>query len=201
MRALENSGRIGWVRPERLLAGDPGLEPGVVVRLDPGADRAAVTRALTEIGAPPRSASAATTRNGQFLGVLAAVLRGVGLAVGLVCLYALVQALTMTARERRGAVALLRACGGDARAVATVLAGASAAVALPAAVAGVLLEWAVFGPLVSRLAAGFAALPLSPAPGHVAVVVGGLGLIAAGATAVVARRVLREPVVAGLREE
>ena len=128
------------------------------------------TRDLIEIGAPPRTASAATTRNGEFLAVLAAVLRGVGLAVGLVCLYALVQALTMTARERRGAVALLRACGGDARAVATVLAGAAAAVALPAAVAGIALEWAVFGPLVARLAAGFASLPLAPAPGHVAIV-------------------------------
>jgi ABC-type lipoprotein release transport system permease subunit len=171
------------------------------VRLDPGADRAAVTRELTEIGAAPRTASAATTRNGQFLAVLASVLRGVGLAVGLVCLYALVQALTMTARERRGAVALLRACGGDARAVATVLAGAAAAVALPAALAGVLLEWAVFGPLVARLAAGFAALPLAPALGHIAIVLAGLALLTAGATALVARKVLREPVVAGLREE
>ena len=124
--------RAGERRPDRLGAAasgcsraTPGLEPGIVVRLDPGADRAAVTRALTDLGAPPRAASAATTRNGQFLAVLAAVLRGVGLAVGLVCLYALVQALTMTARERRGAVALLRACGGDARAVATVLAGAA----------------------------------------------------------------------------
>jgi ABC-type lipoprotein release transport system permease subunit len=133
--------------------------------------------------------------------VLASVLRGVGLAVGLVCLYALVQALTMTARERRGAVALLRACGGDARAVATVLAGAAAAVALPAAIAGVLLEWAVFGPLVARLAAGFAVLPLAPAVGHVAIVLAGLALLTAGATALVARKALREPVVAGLREE
>jgi ABC-type lipoprotein release transport system permease subunit len=201
VRALENDGRIAWVRPERLLAGDPGLEPRIVVRLDAGADRAQVTRALTEIGAAPRAASAATTRNGQFLAVLASVLRGVGLAVGLVCLYALVQALTMTARERRGAVALLRACGGDARAVATVLAGAAAAVSVPAALAGIVLEWAVFGPLVSRLAAGFASLPLAPAPGHIAIVLLGLPLLAAGATALVGRRVLREPVVAGLREE
>jgi ABC-type lipoprotein release transport system permease subunit len=172
-----------------------------VVRLEAGADRPAVTRALADLGAAPRSASAATTRNGQFLAVLAAVLRGVGLAVGLVCLYALVQALTMTARERRGAVALLRACGGDALTVATVLAGAAAAVALPAALAGVLLEWAVLGPLVARLAAGFASLPLAPAPGHVAIVLLGLLAIAAAATALVARRVLREPIVAGLRED
>ena len=100
--------------------------------------------------------------------MLAGVLRGVGLAVGLVCLYALVQALAMTARERRGAVALLRACGGDARTVALVLGGAAAAVAVPAAIAGVVLEAAVLGPLVARLAAGFASLPLAPAPGHVA---------------------------------
>ena len=201
VRALENDGRIGWVQPQRLLDNSPGLEPGLVVRLDPGADRAQVTRDLVEIGAAPQVASAATTRNGEFLAVLASVLRGVGLAVGLVCLYALVQALTMTARERRGAVALLRACGGDSRTVAAVLGGAAAAVAVPAAVAGILLEWAVFGPLVARLAAGFASLPLSPAPGHIAIVVLGLLALTVAATALVARRVLREPVVAGLREE
>ena len=201
VRALENNGRIAWVQPDRLLAGSPDLDPSLAIRLDSGADPAEVARRLTAIGAPPQAAGAATTRNGQFLAVLAAVLRGVGLAVGLVCLYALVQALAMTARERRGAVALLRACGGDARTVATVLAGAAAAVAVPAAVLGVLLEWAVFGPLVARLAAGFASLPLAPTPGHVAIVVCGLLGLAAGATALVARRVLREPVVAGLREE
>ena len=134
--------------------------------------------------------------------MLAAVLRGVGLAVGLVCLYALVQALAMTARERRGAVALLRACGGDARTVALVLAGAAAAVALPAALAGVVLEWAVLGPLVARLAAGFASLPLAPSagPGR-ARASPACSRSPRAATALVARRVLREPVVAGLREE
>jgi ABC-type lipoprotein release transport system permease subunit len=133
--------------------------------------------------------------------VLAAVLRGVGLAVGLVCLYALVQALAVTARERRGAVALLRACGGDAVTVALVLAGAALAVAVPAALAGVALEALAFGPLVAHLAASFAELPIAPTHGQVALVVAGLLALAAAATAVVARRVLREPVVAGLREE
>jgi ABC-type lipoprotein release transport system permease subunit len=133
--------------------------------------------------------------------VLATVLRGVGLAVGLVCLYALIQALAMTARERRGAVALLRACGGDSRTVATVLAGAALIVAGPAAIAGVLLEWLVLGPLVARLAAGFATLPLAPSPGQVALVIGGLAVLAAAATAIVARRTMREPPIAGLREE
>jgi hypothetical protein len=197
VRALENDGRIAWARPDRLGA----LMPSVAVRLDGGADRAAVERRLAEIGAPPTRVGGATTRNAQFLGVLAAVLRGVGLAVALVCLYALVQALAMTARERRGAVALLRACGGDGATVALVLAGAAAAVALPGALLGVALEAAVLGPLVARLAAGFASLPIAPTLAQVVLVVAGLLALACAATALVARRVLREPVIAGLREE
>jgi ABC-type lipoprotein release transport system permease subunit len=197
VRALENGGRIAWARPDRL--GD--LTPTLAVRLDGGADRAAVERSLEALGAPPQPATGATTRNAAFLGVLAALLRGVGLAVGLVCLYALVQALAMTARERRGAVALLRACGGDGPTVARVLLGAAAAVALPGALLGVALEAAVLGPLVARLAAGFASLPIAPSAGQVLLVVAGVLALAGAATALVARRVLREPVVAGLREE
>jgi hypothetical protein len=197
VRALENDGRIAWSRPEGL--GD--ASSSVAVRLDAGADRATVARRLEAIGAPSTRVGGASTRNAQFLGVLAALLRGVGLAVGLVCLYALVQALAMTARERRGAVALLRACGGDAATVALVLLGAAAAVAVPGALLGVALEAAILGPLVARLAAGFASLPITPTPGQVILVVLGLLALAAAATALVARRVLREPVVLGLREE
>jgi ABC-type lipoprotein release transport system permease subunit len=201
VRALEHDGRVAYVRPPRLLAAQPDVGSTISVRLDPGADRAAVEQELEALGAPPQPVGGATTRNAAFLGVLATVLRGVGLAVGLVCLYALVQALAMTARERRGAVALLRACGGDTRTIAAVFAGAALAVALPAAIAGVLLEWLLLGPLVARRAAGFADLPLAPSAGQVALVLGGLVLLAAAATALVARRTMREPVLAGLREE
>ena len=201
VRALENDGRIAWVQPEKLLAVRPDLSPQVVVRLHSGADSAAVTRRLVELGARLQPVGAAQTDNAAFLAVLAAVLRGVGLAVGLVCLYALVQALTVTARERRGAVALLRAVGGDGPTVGLVLAGAAVAVAIPAAIAGVILEVAVFGPLVARLAASFASLPLSPTVGQVALVTGGLLALSVIATALVARRILREPIVSGLREE
>jgi ABC-type antimicrobial peptide transport system permease subunit len=201
VRALENDGRIAWVEPDKLLALRPDLSPQVVVRVKPGADTAAVTRRLQDLGATLGRVGAAQTDNAAFLAVLAAVLRGVGLAVGLVCLYALIQALTVTARERRGAVALLRAVGADGPSVGTVLAGAAIAVAIPAALAGVFLEVVAFGPLVARLAAGFAALPLSPTLGQIALVTGGLIALAAIATALVARKVLREPVVAGLREE
>jgi ABC-type lipoprotein release transport system permease subunit len=201
VRALDNDGRIAWVRPKRLLAARPDLTPQIVVRLAAGADKAAVQRRLVALGAQPQPVGAAQTDNASFLAVLAAVLRGVGLAVGLVCLYALVQALAVTARERRGAVALLRACGADASTVAFVLAGAAAAVAAPAALAGVALETLAFGPLVAHLAASFASLPIAPTGAQVALVVAGLLGLAAAATALVARRVLREPVVAGLREE
>jgi ABC-type antimicrobial peptide transport system permease subunit len=160
-----------------------------------------VTRGLVALGARLGRVSAAQTDNAAFLAVLASLLRGVGLAVGLVCLYALIQALTVTARERRGAVALLRATGADAPTVGTVLAGAAVAVAVPAAVAGIVLEVLVLGPLVARLAASFAALPLAPTSGQVTLVAGGLLTLAAIATAIVARRVLREPIIAGLREE
>ncbi len=197
VRALENGGRIAWARPDRL----SGLEASLAVRLEGGADRAEVGRSLEALGAPPQEVGGASTRNAAFLGVLAAVLRGVGLAVGLVCLYALVQALATTARERRDAVALLRACGGDAQTVARVLGGAAAVVALPGALLGVALELTVLGPVVARLAAGFADLPIAPSAGQVALVVAGLSVLAAAATALVARRVLREPVIAGLREE
>ena len=187
VRALERDGRIAYVQPDRLLAANPALGGGsLAVKLEPGADRAAVEADLAALGAPPQPVAAATTRNAGFLGVLAAVLRGVGLAIGLVCLYALVQALAMTARERRGAVALLRAAGGDARTVGLLLAGAALAVAVPAAVFGLLLEWLLLAPLVARLAAGYAALPLAPSAGQAAIVAAAVLLLAAAATWLVA---------------
>jgi hypothetical protein len=201
VRALDNQGRIAYVRPHRLLAADPGLTPDIAIRLTASADRARVGAGLRRLGAPPSRVGGATTRNGRFLGILAAVLRGVGLAVGLVCLYALAQALATTARERRGAVALLRATGADRLTVALVLGGAALAVAVPAALAGVVLERVAFGPLVSRLAAGFAQLALAPTAGQVALVIGGLLALAALATALVARRAMTEPIARGLREE
>ena len=145
---------------------------------------------------------AAQTDNAAFLAVLAAVLRGVGLAVGLVCLYALVQALTVTARERRGAVALLRAVGADGPTVGLVLAGAAVAVAVPAAIAGHRARGRRLRPARRAARGGLRRRCRSrPRSGQIALVTGGLLALAAIATALVARRVLREPVVAGLREE
>ena len=77
---------------------------------------------------------------------------------GLVCLYALVQSLAMTAVERRGTVALLRACGGGPGHVGLLLAGAAACRA--AALAAPVLERFVLSPAVGGLAADYATLPL-----------------------------------------
>jgi hypothetical protein len=201
VRVLDNSGRIGWVTARTLLRAEPGLGGQTVIRLEAGADRARVVAGLRELGLEPVAASGATTRDTGFLGILAAVLRAVALAVGLVCLYALVQGLAMTARERRGAISVLRAAGAARADVAALLAGAAAAVAVPAAVGAVALERLVLGPLVTELAAGYAGLPLAPTAGQVGLVVGGLALLAGAAAVAVSRRIAREPVVAGLRED
>ena len=81
--------------PRPLLAADPGAAPQIVVRLRPGADRAAVARQLRDLGAQPAAVGGATTRNGDFLGMLAALLRVVALIDALVCLYALAQSLAL----------------------------------------------------------------------------------------------------------
>ena len=72
---------------------------------------------------------------------------------GLVCVYALIQACTLTVQERRRTISVLRAFGGGAGAVRRLLTGAVAALLLPAAVIGILLERLVLGPVLANLAA------------------------------------------------
>jgi hypothetical protein len=201
VRSLENDGRTAYVASEALAPFGALNEPVLAVRLDPGADRAAVSRGLTELGARPSAAAAATTRDRAFLAVLATVLRVVAVTVALVCLAVLAQALVLTARERRPTIALLRTTGGGRGTLAKVLAGACAVVLLPAAVLGIAIEWLVLGPLVGSLAAGYAGLSLAPQAGQIALATGGLAVLGAVAVVWVAARVVREPVVAGLREQ
>jgi hypothetical protein len=201
VRALENDGRVAYVREERLDALGAGGGTSIAVRLERGADRATVRRGLEALGARPSEATAATTRNQAFLGVLATVLRIVALTVGIVCLVVLAQALVLTARERRATLALLRTVGAGRGALARVLGGACAAVLVPAALLGVAVEVLVLGPLVSSLAAGYAGLSLNPSAGHLALAAAGLAVLGAAAVALVGRRVESEAVVAGLREE
>ena len=192
---------MAYVRPPRVLAADPGASAQVVVKLARGADRAAVARRLAALGATPAAVGGATTRNGAFLGTLAALLRAVAIVDALVCLYALVQALGLVARERRPTLALLRATGAEGATVGAVLAGAALAVALPAAVLALALERLVLAPLVGRLAAGYADLSPQSSAAQAALALGGLALLGVVAAAWVARRATAEAPVEGLREE
>jgi hypothetical protein len=201
VRALDDNGRVAYVRPRRLLAADPGADPQVVVRLAHATDRAAVTRRLAALGAAPSAVGGATTRNGAFLGTLAALLRAVAVVDALVCLYALIQALGLVARERRPTLALLRATGAQGTTVGAVLAGAALAVALPAAIVALALERLVLAPLVGHLAAGYADVGPASSVGQTALALGGLALLGLAAAAWVARRTVAEPPVGGLREE
>ena len=200
VRALQDEGRVAYVRPRRLVAALPFLDGPLAVRLEPGADPDAVRRDLAALGAVPRSVSGATGDDRGLLDVLASLLRLVALTVALVCLTSLVQALALTAAERRGAVATLRATGADTRALRRLLAGAATAVVVPAALLALALEGLVLAPATERLAAGYADLPLRTGFGQVALVAVGLIVLTASASAWTARRLAREPVVTGLRE-
>ncbi len=201
VRALDADGRVAYVQPPRVLAAEPGLQSEVVVRLDRGADREAVAAELRGIGATPAAVGGATTRSGVFLDTLAALLRVVAVLNALVCLYALLQALGLVARERRPTLALLRATGATAGTIRLVLLGAALTLALPAALVAVAVEHWVLAPLTGQLAASYADLAGGATGAQAAALVLAFGVLAAAAALRVAARVVREPPIAGLREE
>ncbi|HEY8582693.1 MAG TPA: ABC transporter permease, partial [Capillimicrobium sp.] len=201
VRALDNEGRVAYVPPERLGAVLDGRPPAIAVRLEPGAERDAVAARLRAAGFEPAAVSGAAGGSATLLGILGDVLRVVAGAVGLVLLYALAQALALTARERARTLALLRTLGAGSGTIARVLMGAGLALVVPAALLAVALEGLVLAPLVSGLAAGYADLPLSAGLGQAAVVALGLALLACLAALWVARRLGRAPLAATLREQ
>jgi ABC-type antimicrobial peptide transport system permease subunit len=200
VRALQDEGRVAYVRPARLAAAAGFLSGPLAIRLEPGADRDRVSRELADLGARPSTVGGAAGSNRGLLDVLAKLLRLVAVTVGLVCLSTLAQALALTALERRAAIATLRATGADERALRRVLLGAALAVSAPAALLALVLELVALAPLTERLTAGYADLPLQTEPVQVALVVLGLAAMAALASTWTAARLVREPVVAGLRE-
>ncbi len=201
VRALQDEGRVAYVAPDRLLAAGVALDGPMVLRLEPGASRARIAEGLNALGARADAVRGATGDSSAFLDVLAGLLRIVAATVALVCLHALISALALTARERRGAVATLRAAGADARGLRRLLGGAALAVVVPAIVVAIILETTLLSPLVARLTAGYADLPLGATTGQIVLVAGGLLLLSWAAAAMTGRRLVREPVVAGLRED
>jgi ABC-type lipoprotein release transport system permease subunit len=200
VRALQDEGRVAYVRPARLAAASGPLTGPLAIRLERGADSDRVSRELRGLGARPSTVGGAAGSNRGLLDVLAKLMRLVALTVGLVCLSTLVQALALTAAERRAAVATLRATGADSRALRRLLLGAALAVSVPAALLALGLEQLALAPLTERLTAGYADLPLHMDVAHVALVLLGLAAMAAAASLWTAARLAREPVVAGLRE-
>ena len=199
VRALETSGRVAYVRPDRLLAAGAPEATQVAVRSAPGADRAAVDRGLRALGAQPVAVGGATSSDASLLATLAALLRVLAGVTALVCLYSLVQGLALIALERRQTIAVLRAGGAATRTIALLLAGIVLAAAVPAAAIGLALQSALLAPLVGRMAAGYAELLPRAGIGQAALIVAGLLVLCAVAAALVAYRTVRAPIVAGLR--
>jgi len=196
--SLDHDGRVAYIPARPLLAADPSAPYQVAIVLTPGANYGAMTTALTRIGAQFTATSGATARGVPLVDTLRTILVAIAIVDGLVCLYALIQASTLTVQERRRTVAVLRACGAGPAAVRRLLLGATLALIVPAGVVGIVLERFVFGPALSHLAVNYATLALEPTPAEVLATVAGLA--AAGALAViwVARQAARESVVAGL---
>ena len=193
--SLDHDGRIAYIPAATMLRADPYASEQLSVRLKPGADAGAVTQALGPEAVP---ASTAVGKGVPLVNTLRAILTAVAIVDGLVCLYALTQACALTVQERRRTVAVIRACGAGSPAVRRLLAGAVAALVVPAAVLGILVETLVLGPALSNLAASYAALPLQPTTLDVVLVL--IGLVVAGGVAVawVAKQATSESVVRGL---
>ena len=101
-------------RDAPLLAAEPRLQPRDGDPPDRRRGPGARSRAGCARSAPrPRRVRGATTSNAGFLGILAAVLRGVGLAIGLVCLTRWSRRSRSPRASAAARVALLRAAGAD----------------------------------------------------------------------------------------
>ncbi len=201
VRALENDGRIVYARTAPLLRDDPSLGGPIAVRLERGADRGEVTRRLARAGFMGTPTGAATLSSRSFLAVLATVLRTVALAIGLVCLAAVVQTLGLTTRDRRRSLAVLRASGARPGHLAALLAGAAAAILLPALVAAVMLQRLVLGPIVAGLTADYATLPLGVGALDGLLAGGGLAFVGMAAVVLATRSSIHQPIAAELQRE
>jgi ABC-type lipoprotein release transport system permease subunit len=188
--SLDHDGRIAYVPAATLLAADPTAPEQIAVVLTATANAAAVSARLDALGGDVSDAAGAVAGGKALIAALTAILRAIAAVDGLVCLYALIQALALTAAERRTTLGVLRACGAGPGSVARLLGGAAVSVLIPATVVGVLVERALLGPVMSHIAADYAVLPLAAGVGEIALLTGGLGLIGAVAVAVVTRQAI-----------
>ena len=196
--SLDHDGRVAYIPAKALLGVDPSAPFQIAVLVRPNANQGSVSAALTALGGAPAQTSGATARGVPLVDTLRTILRAIAIVDGLVCLYALIQACTLTVQERRRTVAVLRACGAGAGAVRRLLLGAALALVVPAALVGVVLERFVFGPALAHLAVNYATLALDATTAEVLATLAGLALAGAVAVIWVARLACRESVVSGL---
>jgi ABC-type lipoprotein release transport system permease subunit len=206
--ALRDEGLVAYVQASRLVAAIPFLSSDVAVKLRSPADLDRVRNVLLARGAVPEKTGGISQDSGvgslgrtSFLNVLAALLRSVALLDGLVCVYALAQMLALIARERRRAVALVRAVGASRVQVFAVFAGAAVLVSALAAPLGIGAERLVLGPVVGQLAVSYVTLSLAAGTQTISLVLLGLAIASALAAAWATRGATGEAIVGALREE
>jgi putative ABC transport system permease protein len=107
----------------------------------------------------------------------------------------------LIARERRRAVALVRAVGASRLQVFGLFAGAAALVSALAAPLGIGVERLLLGPVVGRLAVSYVTLSLSAGTQTVVLVLVGLAVAGALAAAWATRSATADAIVGALREE
>jgi ABC-type lipoprotein release transport system permease subunit len=207
--ALRNEGLLAYVRPRRLLAAMPSLPWDVAVKLRPNADLNLVRNVLISRGIDTQRTGGISQDAGvsgslgrtSFLRILAALLRSVAVLDGLVCVYALAQMLALIARERRRAVAIVRALGGSRAQVLAVFAGSALVIAAAAAPLGIVAQRVVLGPLVANLAVSYVTLSLGAGAQPITFVLAGIVVAVGGAAAWATRSATAEAIVVPLREE
>jgi hypothetical protein len=196
--SVEHEGRVAYVPARALLAAEPDAPEELAVVAAPGASTQKVTSELEALGSKVTTTKGVVGSGKALVDALRALLLTIAIVDGLVCLYTLAQALTLTATERRAAIAVLRACGAGTGSIRALLAGAALAVLVPAAVLAVLLERFVLGPAVANIAAGYATLALGADLAQIGLLFAGLALVGALAVFWVVRRVAAQPIARGL---
>jgi ABC-type lipoprotein release transport system permease subunit len=209
VEALRNEGLLAYVQPPRLRAAMADLTPDFAVKLLPGANLREVRRALSNHGVPSQRTGGISDQTGvagsfgraSFLHVLATLLRSVAVLDGLVCLYALAQMLALIARERRRAVAVIRALGASPVQVLSVFAGAAVLVALLALPVGIAADRFFLGPEVAHLAISYVTLSLRAGLQPIGLVLTGLVVAISASAGWAARSAVADAIVTPLREE
>jgi ABC-type antimicrobial peptide transport system permease subunit len=206
--SLRDEGLVAYVRAPRLRAAMPAAPPEIAIKLAGDSSLDDVRNALLrrgvyaeKTGGISADSGLGTSGRASFLHVLAALLRSVAFLDGLVCVYALAQILALIARERRRAVAVIRALGASRAQVFTVLAGAAVLLAVLALPIGIVVERTLLGPAVAHLAVSYVTLSLAAGRNAVAAVAAGLAFAAAIAAGWATRSATAGEIVVPLREE